>query len=380
MESFFHETGFAVLTSLIPLMSYSHANGSSRSRKTKRGELLRKLTDIGFSKSESGVLLEDDPSEVARQLKWLHLRSFDEDEKEFLSKAIEEKLQEPVVEDEGPADEVITVADLYKAITDGDHLGDLANHYLSGSPDTPIENMLQTKAVELKRFVDMRHDDRLEKLSNLLNRLQVFMEPPFLELCTKGDFRVEDAAEGKKIAFLLSSAFEGISERIGQVAIAQYRMACLRDRNKGRKKFFIADEFADFVQSDFGGFLRKARELGGAAVLATQSIYAFPDKTRKSMLTNCRSVIAMPGAGVEDANWLSQYFGSEIKVRESISSKKSDSPFGGLIDSSKSVSHQEVREPRFSATEISEMGESQALVRVTAGRKQYPVALIDVER
>jgi hypothetical protein len=99
-------------------------------------------------------------------------------------------------------------------------------------------------AVMLER---LRHDvtalealparERASMLANLHSRLGGFLQPPFLHLCGRSDFRIADVTTARHVAFPLpTGAFPAVAAALGRVALAQFRSTVLSGQGAGMRK------------------------------------------------------------------------------------------------------------------------------------------------
>jgi type IV secretory pathway TraG/TraD family ATPase VirD4 len=218
--------------------------------------------------------------------------------------------------------------------------------------------------------------DRAGLLQNLQNRLAFFHAPPFLELCSRSDFRIDQVTGGERVAFLLpTGAFPAAAKPLGRVALSQFKHAVLASA-PGVRKVAVLDEFHNFVSADWGPFLNEARSRDGAAVMAMQSLADLPPERRAAMLANARTVVVTPGCEPGDAAYWADVFGKELRERRSYS-------FEHRALDSRRRAHVRVdssEEYRWTPTEIAELPAGYALIRVTHGRTIYPATRVRVER
>ena len=153
-------------------------------------------------------------------------------------------------------------------------------------------------------LAQLRHDvaaitalegkERAAIFQSLQNRLGYFLEPPFLTLCSRSDFRIADVTDGARLAFMLPTGrFPNAAKPLGRVALSQFKNAVLSSQ-PGINKIAVLDEFHNFVSGDFGAFLNKARSRGGGAVMAMQSLADFPYTAKAAMLANVSTSIVTP--------------------------------------------------------------------------------------
>jgi len=241
-------------------------------------------------------------------------------------------------------------------------------------------------------LAQLRHDvevltqlpkrERGAMLANLQNRLSWFLEPPFLSLCSRSDFSMADVNAGKRIAFVLSTGrFSNTAAPIGRVALSQFKNAVLASGPQVTK-IAVLDEFHNFVSPDFVAFLNQARSKGGGAVMALQTLTSLATGARsrqelEAFMANLSTIIVTPGCQPADAAYWAEAFGQEPR-RHTSYTYEAPSPFDRRRAPVLRIEERE--EYRHTPTQISELPERYALIKVTAGRRSYPVAKVDIER
>jgi hypothetical protein len=239
----------------------------------------------------------------------------------------------------------------------------------------------------LALLAQLRHDvaaitalegkERAAIFQSLQNRLGYFLEPPFLTLCSRSDFRVADVTRGVRLGFMLPTGrFPNAAKPLGRVALSQFKNAALSSQ-PGINKIAVLDEFHNFVSSDFGAFLNQARSKGGGTVMAMQSLADFPHHARAAMLANVSTSIVTPGASPEDAEYWADLFGKQLEQRRSYSYDTADRYRGRHH---RHVRVDESEEYRFTPTEIRELDKRYALIQLTHGRDPYPAQRVNIER
>lgn len=219
--------------------------------------------------------------------------------------------------------------------------------------------------------------DRAAVFQNLQNRLGHFLSPPFLELCSRSDFRIAEVTHGRKVGFLLpTGSFPAAAKPLGRVALAQFKNAVLGSQ-PGMRKVAVLDEFHNFVSDDWGPFLNQARSRDGAAVMAMQSLADLPPARRHATLANTRTVIVTPDVSPDDASYWADVFGKER--RERLSYSYENRGLFGRRDPGH-VRVDEAEDYRWTPSEIKELAPEYALIRVTHKRSVHPVAKVWVER
>ena len=181
----------------------------------------------------------------------------------------------------------------------------------------------------LALLAQLRHDvaaittlngkERAAIFQSLQNRLGYFLEPPFLTLCSRSDFRIADVTRGARLGFMLPTGrFPNAAKPLGRVALSQFKNAVLSSQ-PGVNKIAVLDEFHNFVSSDFGAFLNQARSRGGGTLMAMQSLADFPHHAKAAMLANVSTSIVTPGSSPEDAEHWADLFGKQLQERRSYS-------------------------------------------------------------
>lgn len=229
----------------------------------------------------------------------------------------------------------------------------------------------------MRSLANLPAKERAGVLSNLENRLAVFLTPPFDRLCAKSTFTLADVCTGRSVALLLpTGTFPGIAEPLGRIALAQFQQAVLASQ-PDVTNVAVLDEFHNFVSPSFTKFLSQARSRGGAAVMSTQTIADFDIDYRDRLLANASTQIITPGALPFDAEHWSKAFG-EHDVEHLTRTTQPRS----ILDPAPLPSlRRETRpEARFSATAVTELTAGQALIRQVSGRVEYPAMVVDVER
>lgn len=273
-----------------------------------------------------------------------------------------------------------TVAALHHVLfTDGE-LDALANALLTlltkDSTDLARQR-LGLMAKQIATLASLPAKERAAVLSNLENRLAVFLTPPFDRLCARSDFAMRDICDGASVAMLLpTGSFPGIAQPLGRIALAQFQQAVLASQPEVTKVAML-DEFHNFVSPGFTAFLSQARSRGGAAVMSTQTIADFDIEYRDRLLANASTQIVTPGSLPFDAEHWSRAFGEhDVDHHSHTTTPRS------ILDPAPvpSVRTESRPEPRYAPTAVTEVPAGQALIRQVRGRTAYPPVIVDVER
>ncbi len=273
-----------------------------------------------------------------------------------------------------------TVAALHHVLfTDGE-LEALANALLARlTQDSPAlaRERLTLVAKQIMTLAALPAKERAAVLSNLENRLAVFLTPPFDRLCSRSDFAMRDVCDGASIAMLLpTGSFPGIAQPLGRIALAQFQQAVLASQPQVTK-VAVLDEFHNFVSPGFTAFLSQARSRGGAAVMSTQTITDFDIDYRDRLLANASTQIITPGSLPFDAEHWSRAFGEhDVTHRSQTLAPRS------LLEPVPlpSIRTESRPEARYAPTAVTEVPAGKALIRQVRGRTAYPPVVVDVER
>lgn len=338
------------------------------------GSLEQRLAAAGLSPGRAAYWSDVAPAAAERQLAAASGRPAD------LERAIEADLV-ALPRDRSPDRVDVTPAALNRVLfADGELkqlVEELARRIDGLDGDDSTRHALAQLRHDVAAIATQGARDRAAVFQSLQNRLGYFLTPPFLDLCSRSDFRIADVASGARLAFLLpTGAFPAAAKPLGRVALAQFKNAVLASTPDIRK-IAVLDEFHNFVSDDWGAFLNQARSRRGGAVMAIQSLADLPAPTREGMLANARTIVVTPGCGPRDAEYWSEVFGSEPRERHSLSYH---SPSLGLLRPPTHVRVDEQEEHRWRPTAIAELDPAYALIRVTRGRAVYPVAKVRVER
>ncbi len=343
-------------------------------------ELLRRLIAAGIDSGVAHGLVKRRSDEARQQLAWHPYR--DRPDGDSLLAAINGGYPPPP----GTPPQLLG-ADEYELIP-ADLNRVLFSDSLAGLPEA-LDRALKQKhhPDQLALLAQLRHDvaaitalegkERAAIFQSLQNRLGYFLEPPFLTLCSRSEFRISDVTHGARLAFMLPTGrFPNAAKPLGRVALSQFKNAVLCSQ-PGVNKIAVLDEFHNFVTDDFGAFLNQARSRGGGAVMAMQSLADFPYTAKAAMLANVSTSIVTPGASPEDAEHWADLFGKQLQERRSYSYDPADRFRGNH--------HRQVRvdqseEYRFTPTEIRELDKRFALIQLVHGRDPYPAQKVNIER
>ncbi|MTD44876.1 type IV secretion system DNA-binding domain-containing protein [Conexibacter sp. W3-3-2] len=370
---------FAIRT-VAPAIAYTGL-GLEHPPTTSEDDVRTALLVAGLSESEATHALTYGVGACEDQLRWLPTRKRQTPEAllDFItnnnrpSPAIDETLLMPRAA-------TPTIAALHHVLFTDGQLDELAKR-LDGLLDEHATDLARERfkllAAQVRTLATLPAKERAAVLSNLENRIAVFLTPPFDRLCSRSDFTLADICAGRSIAMLLpAGTFPGIAEPLGRVALAQFQQAVLSSTPEVTK-VAVLDEFHNFVSPAFTKFLAQARSRGGAAVMSTQTIADFHIDYRDQLLANASTQIVTPGALPFDAEHWSRAFGEhETEQRSTTTAPRS------ILDPAPLPSvRSELRDtPRFTPTHVTELATGEALIRQVNGRTAYPATVVNVER
>ena len=383
--NFYEARAVYAITKVAPAMAFTGFGVTAGERPLPealtidRDELALRLLAAGLDEKAAHRAMRDEPS-ARRQLAWHPYR--ERPDAESLQAAIDGDFPPPP----GTPAQLLG-ADEYELIP-ADLNRVLFSDALAGLPealDKTIERPHHPDHAAL--LAQLRHDvaaitalegkERAAIFQSLQNRLGYFLEPPFLTLCSRSDFRISDVTSGVRLGFMLPTGrFPNAAKPLGRVALSQFKNAVLSSR-PGVNKIAVLDEFHNFVSGDFGAFLNQARSRGGGTVMAMQSLADFPHHARAAMLANVSTSIVTPGASPEDAEYWADLFGKQLEQRLSYSYDPADR-FRGRYR--RHVRVDESEEYRFTPTEIRELDKRYALIQLVHGRDPYPAQKVNIER
>ena len=354
-----------------------------------REQVLAALIAAGLTGAAARQLLRQASLErCARQLRWLPYRPPGRDLAELVRRDAAPNPRTPLALLNGTGGEVTPAALSHVLFAEGrleqlsERLGTTRRDAGRRRRREDVTALLGQLEHDVAVLTGLPRRERAAMLANLQNRLGYFLAPPFLELCSRSDFRVADVCDGRRLAFLLpTGAFPDVARPLGRVALAQFKSAVLASA-PGRRKVAILDEFHNFVSPDFDAFLAQARSRGGSAVMAVQSLAQLADgpagrDLMDRMLANIATVIVTPGCRPFDANYWAEAFGEQPTPHASYSYE----PAGPLTPRPRPSVRVEQRDAlRFTATEIAELPAGRALIQLTDRRTAYPPTVVDVER
>lgn len=355
----------------------------------KTDETRAALLATGMPEEDVSICLGQLPRAI-QQLAWLSYR--DSRDVESLSEAVRRNHAPPKTVPSrllGIENHPVTPADLNRVLFGPELLPRLAQAVHEHAerarldPQTNYFLLDQHRATldelhhDLSALAELPKRDFAATMQNLQNRLGYFLEPPFLELCSRSDFAIGDICAGSSIALLLPTGrFPNAAKPLGRIALAQFRNAVLSS-DPDRNKIAVLDEFHNFASGDFSAFLNQARSRGGGAVMAMQSLADFPEDELAAMLANIRTTIVTPGVSPADAQHWAEAFGKCPTPRRTIS-YAAHSILDPRPTPNVRIDHSE--EFRFSPTEIAEIPSTHALIKVTCGRRNHAATLVEVER
>lgn len=370
---------FAIRT-VVPAIAFTGL-GLEDPPKTTEEQVRAALIAAGLSESDATHALTYGVGACEDQLRWLPTRKRRTPDAllDFItnnnrpSPAIDETLLMPRAA-------TPTIAALHEVLFTEGKLDELAKR-LNGQLDEHATDLARERfkmlAAQVRTLASLPARERAAVLSNLENRIAVFLTPPFDRLCAQSDFTLADVCDGASIAMLLPvGTFPGITEPLGRVALAQFQQAVLASSPEVTK-LAVLDEFHNFVSPAFTKFLAQARSRGGAAVMSTQTIADFHIDYRDQLLANASTQIVTPGALPFDAEHWSRAFGEhQVEQRSTTMGPRS------ILDPAPLPSvRRELRDaPRFTPTNVTELASSEALIRQVCGRTAYPATVVNVER
>lgn len=345
-------------------------------------EMVEELQRRGMTKENAEYCVNQVGVDACEnQLRWLPWR--DKQDPDALLQLINRKAppsKAALEELKQPRTYTPTIAALHRVLFTDGKLARLANAVSNRITDDtdPIDaERLALLAREVRSLAELPAKERAATFANLQNRLSVFLTPPFDQLCASSDFTIADVCEGRSIAMLLpAGTFPGIAEPLGRVALAQLQQAVLASTPEVTK-LAVLDEFHNFVSPAFPRFLNQARSRGGGAVMCVQSISDFDIAYRDRLLGNASTQIVTPGSMPFDADHWSRVFGEhEIEQTSTTTAPRS------ILDPAPAPSvRREARQvPRFTPTQVAELGPRQALIHQVRGQTAYPAVVVDVDR
>ena len=378
--SFYEAKAVYAITKVAPAMAFTGFGVAAAAGARLTPEPLsleRRLIAGGLSLESAARWATAAPDAAERQLAYLPARG--DKSAAALERAIAQDTPAPAGWVAGRASQTwdVTPADLNRVLFGAGRLAGLVEALDSCAAAGADAATLAQLRHDVAALAGQDDKDRAAVFQNLQNRLGYFLTPPFLELCSRSDFGIADVAQGRKVGFLLpTGSFPAAAKPLGRIALAQFKNAVLASR-PGIRKVAVLDEFHNFVSDDWGPFLNQARSRDGAAIMAMQSLADLPHHKRQAMLANARTVIVTPGVSPEDAEYWAKVFGQEVRERRSYSYEQRS------LLSARPRAHVRVdqtEEFRWTPSEIAELHESYALIRVTNKRTIFPVAKVRVER
>lgn len=384
--NFYEARAVYAITKVAPAMAFTGYGVTAGERPLPEAltidsdELLRRLIVAGLDASVARACVKRRAEKARRQLAWHPYR--ERPDAAALLAAINDDYPPPA----GTPAQLLG-ADEYELIP-ADLNRVLFSDSLAGLPDALDKTLKQQHHPDHEALLtQLRHDvaaitalegkERAAIFQSLQNRLGYFLEPPFLTLCSRSDFRIADVTAGKRLAFMLPTGrFPNAAKPLGRVALSQFKNAVLSSQ-PGVNKIAVLDEFHNFVSGDFGAFLNQARSRGGGTVMAMQSLADFPHHARAAMLANVSTSIVTPGASPEDAEYWADLFGKQLEQHYSYSYDTADR-FRGRHH--RHVRVDESEEYRYTPTEIRELDKRYALIQLVHGRDPYPAQKVNIER
>lgn len=343
----------------------------------------RLIDEVGMQATLAARLARRFPRRVAEQLRWLPYRDAAQQTPEALAQAIEHHADAPRSAPVATAiarTHRVSPSSLARILFSLEQLKALAVRLDAVKADITshthrlVLDQIHTDLVSLTQLPAKEH---AAMLANLQNRLSVFLRPPFLGLCARSDFAIAEVCAGRRIGFLLSvGAFPDVAKQLGRIALSQFKNAVLASQ-PDIDKFAVLDELHNFISEDFGAFLNQSRGRGGGVIMGMQSIADFPRDTVQAMLGTTSSYIVTPGTGVDDRDYFAELFGKHHiqEQTQTYAPRHFWEP-----KAPPSIRTSTVERYRYTPTEIGELGEAYALIRLTVARRTYPVACVHVER
>jgi TraM recognition site of TraD and TraG/Type IV secretion-system coupling protein DNA-binding domain len=384
--NFYEARAVYAITKVAPAMAFTGHGVTAGERPLPEAltidndELLRRLLAEGVDQKTAQPLVKRRADRARRQLAWHPYR--ERPDPASLLAAVEGDFPPPP----GTPAQLLG-ADEYELIP-ADLNRVLFSDALSQLPEALDQALkLPHHPDHLALLAQLRHDvaaitalegkERAAIFQSLQNRLGYFLEPPFLTLCSRSDFRIADVTQGTRLGFMLPTGrFPNAARPLGRVALSQFKNAVLSSQ-PGVNKIAVLDEFHNFVSSDFGAFLNQARSRGGGTVMAMQSLADFPHHARAAMLANVSTSIVTPGSSPEDAEYWADLFGKQLQQRLSYSYDPADR-FRGRHH--RHVRVDESEEYRYTPTQIREVDKRYALIQLVHGRDPYPAQKVNIER
>jgi type IV secretory pathway TraG/TraD family ATPase VirD4 len=385
--SFYAARAVFAITKVAPAMAHTGLGTAKEplptTARTDAPSLLAELVAHGVEDSSARALVErHDAARIRRQLDYLEHRPPEQRTPTAIAQAIERD-HAPPKGARRHALFAVTPADLNAVLFDEGRLRDLAQALQARiARCAPDQQQLRIALAQLEHDVSalsrLPAREHAQVFQSLQNRLGWFLEPPFLELCSRTDMDVADVTRGARLGFLLPTGrFPNAAAPLGRVALSQFKNAVLASPpGDGIAKVAILEEFHNFVSDDFAAFLNQARSRGGAAIMAMQSIEDFPRDTARAMLANISTSIVTPGCKPADSEYWAEVFGKAPTERRAYSWAD-----GSWLERTRATVRVETAEEfRYTPTAIAELDPDHALIQVTCGRRTFPAAIVDVGR
>lgn len=377
-EQYYAASASFVIKTVAPAMAFTGEGVTDLGRVRPHAELTAALIACGLGPDDADAFARNG-EEVERQLHWLPYRENRDPTAlaELLRRKAKPSASWPATAS-WPPPAPVTIRDLNALLFAGnlEVLRDAVIALCNTTKSPALLPTLDQLATNLDALLALGARERAEIMSNLRNRLGVFLAPPFLELCSRSDFDVADVCHGRSIAFLLSTGhFNDVAGPIGRVALAQFTQAVLSSTSE-RTKLAVLDEFHNFVDGSFAAFLNQARSYGGGAVMALQTIASLPIDHRDELLANPATVIVTPRCQPYDAEYFSKVFGTRLVEQHSYSYETSGLAAGPRRGS---VRIDEREQPRYSPTDVAELAPLHAIAIVDDGKRSYGPTTVHVE-
>lgn len=382
-DAFYRERGKLVLSLVIPAIAYTGYGLPHGTRWLDEADLSARLLALGMGEEEVESRVRVSAARVAEQLAWLpHRERQDLDAlREYIDR--DAKPSRAVYDTTtGATHRPATIDVVHRMLFRDGELERLlaALDTRAGEVSEPLASRLRHIHDELEFLPQMNKRERLEQLANLQNRLAIFLQPPFRELCCgRSDFTVDDVCHGASVAMLLNASKHPAAAPLGRVALGQFTQAVLSSTNRDLTKLAILDEFHHFVSDEFGDFLATARSFGGGALMALQSLAQIPDeRLQRDILGNARTRIIHPGIAHEDARIMSLELTEHWAQRRSWTyAHAGERPAVGPAQPTLRVEHQ--LEARYSPTDLIELPARHAVIQLMDGEERLDPVTVNLD-
>lgn len=214
------------------------------------------------------------------------------------------------------------------------------------------------------------NDQNIAGLRNTLNDLAQNSLLRRILFRESGDFSIDDFLYNGGIMLCNTAKTElqdSLSKTVGQVYMICLATAAFRRKPDTAPMFTIyADEFPDFIYSNFTSFLAQARKYNISIVIAAQTFaqiardygQEFAETVMSNMLTRGAFGDLSPG----DAKRLEPFFGESYRTTEEVNSQDID-VLAGNETNKRSVSSKSGFEPNITASELMQLQKFNIAVR-----------------